>query len=343
MRTEKFIFTVLVISLLLTRQLLPQEDQRSKDAAKVQKALAALSTTKIAKVGSVKAMLLESYKDEETREVIKESPEEELEEILNLVEYVPGEEGEEGKMVPNWTAITGVLDSYFERYEQTIGSKIPYEPVRLKDFVALTAKTSTLRDLIKATLYPADKIYLAEFQYRYVIFRTEESPLKKLRPFASAKDANFSELKEAFLLFTKNYLQENVGGVLDLCGDQVYALRAGPMARWVKKEEMKSPLTRAFQEQPYSLFSVEDFVHTDLLFVAKVKNLPPIPDWRKPWPKDTPWWKGISADWSLFQDGDYLVAAPSMIGMIGNESLGPGDVECYVFRKFGGKWRVVGM
>jgi hypothetical protein len=251
-------------------------------------------------------------------------------------------------MVDDLEAIKGVLDSYFERYEKIINANVPYQPLALKTFVPLVMKSSTLRELIKGTLYP-EKVWLAEFQYGATVLKPEDNPLEKLR--ASGKAGTFlkegepiyKELKEAFLNVTQHFLKEDVNETLNLFADQVYTLRAGPMARWAKKEELKRSLEENFREEAYSLFGTNEFIHAELVAVTGVKDLPPTPDPRKPWPKETPWWRGMAVDWSKFQDGDYFVAAPSMIGMIGNESLGAGDVECYVFRKVGGKWRVVGM
>jgi hypothetical protein len=341
-----------MISLLLSLMgqfLLAQETQRNKDAAAVQRVLAALATTPVSKINSLKSFFLEAYKDDEdARAAIRETPEKDLEDVMGLKKLVSKAGEETGEMVDDLEAIKGVLDSYFKRYDKTINASVPYQPIPLRNFVPLLAKSSTLRELIKGTLYP-EKVWLAEFQYGSTTLKVEDNPLAKLRAsgkpgtFLKEGDPNYKELKEAFISITQNFLKENVTETLNFFADQVYPLRAGPMARWVRKEESRSLLTEDFREEAYSVFTVDEFVHADLLAVAKVKDLPPTPDLRKPWPKDSPWWKGIAVEWSKFQDGDYFVAAPCMIGMIGGESLGPGDVKCYVFRKVGNQWRVVGM
>ncbi len=339
----------LFIAVILSLPLMAQQDQRHRNAAAVQKVLAALSTTQVVKVNSLKALLLEAYKNDETyTEGIKGTPEEELEDVMGLKKFVSKGGEETGEMVDDLEAIKGVLDSYFERYEKMINASVPFHPIPLRNFVPLLAKSSTLRELIKETLYP-EKVWMAEFQYGSTVLKTEENPLARLRAsgkpgtFLKEGDPTYKELKEVFLKVTHHSLKEDVNETVNLIADQVYTLRAGPMARWVKKDELKPLLTKKFQEEVYSLFGPEEYMHTELVVVAKVRDLPPTPDLMKPWPKETPWWRGMSVDWSKFQDGDYFVAAPCMIGMIGDESLGPGDVECYVFRKVGNQWRVVGM
>lgn len=352
--TKIFIVMELVTLIFYSQSLWAQEDQRYKDVSKVQKVLDALSTTNVVKMSSIKALLLEAYKEDVSAiEAIKETPEEELTEVMGLKKMVVTGYDQSGEaiteMVDDMDAIkNNVLDIYFRRYEQTVGTGIPYEPIPLNEFVALLRKSSTLRELIVGTMYPK-KIWIAEFQWGNVILNVVENPLNNLtlllkkETSSRVSESVHKELKEAFILFIQDFLREDVEKFMNHLADQVYSLRAGPLARWIKKNEIKSHLIQEFKEEPYSVFKIEDYFHTDLLFVATLKDLPKAPDPRKPWPKDTPWWRSMSADWSVFQESDYFVAAPSMIGMIGDESLGPGDVQCYVFRKVEGKWKIVGM
>jgi len=211
----------------------------------------------------------------------------------------------------------------------------------LKKFIPLLNNSSTLRELIAGTLYP-DKIWVAETQFNSLVLNVMHNPLKNLSLTMKNETVN-KELKEAFIQFTSDFLKEDVEKVMNQFADQVYLFGAGTLGRWIKKEEIKTHLIKEFQEEPYSAVSVDNFVHTNLFFVSNTKNLPKTDDPRKSRKNDSVWWPGIAVDWSVFQESDYFVAAPSMIGMIGDESLGSGIVECYVFRKIGGRWKVVGM
>lgn len=92
------------------------------------KALAALSTTKVVKFGSIREFLLDEYKNQEDYiEIIKETPDEKLEEV------VLWDVGPEGR----------VWSSYFESHCEMC-PEIPDQPMRLRDFMALLSKSASM-------------------------------------------------------------------------------------------------------------------------------------------------------------------------------------------------------
>lgn len=288
-----------------------QQSQREKDAAAVQKAIAKLASTKTEKSGGLKKFLMQAYKDQEDYlETIKETPENELEETLGISDP---------------SAAKGIIESHLEKY----GVNIEVNPMTVSKFIPILDKCTNVAELMIALTAP-EKTWIAEFNYGQVAFKTVPNPMAVLKDKAvKESDAVFKEVKEAFAAYVKAHCSEKIDDVLALTDEEIEVLM---MPRKMKKADMKKYLEKNYKDDPYSIFQAGEYLHLELTTIVKPAEMP-----KKLWQGMPP-----NMKWERYKDGDYFVAAPCAVGMIGDESLG-NDVFMVVMRKVNGKWVAVGL